>query len=150
MRGAVEVVVWEVVLALLWLATTSSVSVQESVAAVVFALPCAVAATAARRAAGGHWRPNRSWLRWLLVLPWAVLRDTAAVLVHVVRRDDGEFTRVGLPHDPAEAQRTAREALAAGALSATPATVVADANGKGLVVHRLPGGYRGLERRVGR
>jgi multisubunit Na+/H+ antiporter MnhE subunit len=128
-----EIAAWWVVLAGVWVLTINTMQVAELVAAAVFAVPCAVAAFAARRAMDGAWRPRAGWLRWFRRLPWAAFTETAAVLP---RRGPGKFEDFELPEEPA-ASSQARKAIATVAIGLTPGTLVARTDERRLVVHRL-------------
>ncbi|HEX5405799.1 MAG TPA: Na+/H+ antiporter subunit E [Pseudonocardiaceae bacterium] len=139
MRAAVEIVVWWVLLALVWVATLTAVSVQELVTASVLAAPCAVAARAARIAADAHWRVRPRWLRRLALLPVAALRDTVGVLRLAVHPEEQDtFEHVPLPAESDEPGRAGREALTTAVLTATPGVMVVDAEHDRLLVYTLP------------
>lgn len=147
---AVEIGVWWLVLVGVWLLTLTSFSSLELYVAAVCALPCAVAAIFARRAIRGRWRLWPGCWRWFLLVPQAVVADTAWSLSTLCRRTGGSVERVPLrPHD---GDSVTRQALATLLLSSCPSTVVLDARAKDqkLLVHRL--GRRGsaLERAVRR
>jgi multisubunit Na+/H+ antiporter MnhE subunit len=145
MRAVAEVAAWWAVLVLVWLATLTAFSCQELVTAAVLALPCAVAARAARRAAGVHWTFRPRWARWLLAAPTAILHDTAGVLLLAVkRREEDSFREVPMPEHPDGGQA----ALATTVLSATPGSVVVDADDNHLLVHAVPLGRTRLEREI--
>jgi multisubunit Na+/H+ antiporter MnhE subunit len=155
-RRGLETGVWWLVLVGVWLVTLNAFSYQELVVAAVLALPCAVAAGAARRASEIRWTAGARWSRWLWALPGAVLRDTAAVLLLALRprtrEDEDEFREVPLPTESDDARRVGREALTTAILSATPGSVVVDANPDHdrLLVHSLPIGRTRLERETTR
>jgi len=65
----VEIAAWWAFLVAVWLATLNTFSVAELITAAVLAVPCALAARAARRAAGLRWTIRLGWSRWLLALP---------------------------------------------------------------------------------
>jgi multisubunit Na+/H+ antiporter MnhE subunit len=147
----IETLVWWVALCGLWLLTLSTFPIPELVAAVVLALPCAAAATVARRAVGASWRVRPGWARWLLPLPAAVLADTVRVLAAVLRRplvraERGRLLRVG-PRPESDARYAATQrALAVIALSLPPGSVVVGADddpgrdGDELLLHVLADG----------
>jgi multisubunit Na+/H+ antiporter MnhE subunit len=151
-----EIAAWWAFLLVVWIATLNSFSVSELVVAAVLAVPCAVAARAAGRAVAVRWRLPRHWFRWLLTLPVAIAHDTVAVLLLAVRprsrEDEDEFRRLPLPRDDTTAQQAGREAVTTAILSATPGSVVVDANETHdeLLVHTLPIGGTRLARRVRR
>jgi multisubunit Na+/H+ antiporter MnhE subunit len=155
MRALLEVAAWWAALLLVWLATLTAFSLEELATASALAVPCALAARAARRAAGIRWRIKPGWARWLLSVPWSVLHDTVAVLLLAVRPDrpeDDSFQEVVLSGDRDSAGRNGHEALATAALSAAPGSVVVDAGEQHdrLLVHTLPIGRTRLERAVRR
>ncbi|MEV6648602.1 Na+/H+ antiporter subunit E [Amycolatopsis sp. NPDC051371] len=142
MRVTSEVLPWWLGLTGLWVLTLSTPSLPEIVAAAVAAVPCAFAARAARKAVSGAWRPRARWFRWLLAVPGAAVRESAQVLVKVVRHPHaGRFATVSLPGEP-DAVHEARAACAALVVGSTPGTMVvatpenAPAD-RELVVHRL-------------
>jgi multisubunit Na+/H+ antiporter MnhE subunit len=147
----IETLVWWVALCGLWLLTLSTFPTPELVAAVVVALPCAAAATVARRAVGASWRVRPGWARWLRPLPVAVLADTVRVLAVVLRRpvvraERGRLLRV-VPHPESDARYAATQrALAVIALSLPPGSVVVGADdapgrdGDELLLHVLADG----------
>lgn len=147
MRAVVEIVVWWPVLVLVWLATLNAFSWQELATSAVLALPCAVAARAARRAAGVHWTFRRAWGRWLLAVPAAIAHDTVGVLVLAVKRSGAdEFREVPMSPHPDGGQEAAATAI----LSATPGSVVVDADQNRLLMHTVPIGTTRLEREISR
>jgi Na+/H+ ion antiporter subunit len=141
-----EIVSWWVALTGLWLLTLSTVSGPELAAAAVLALPCAVAARAARHATDGSWTPKRRWARWFARVP--VVRETWRSLR--VRRSD-RTESIALPDEPASTSE-ARQALATVAIGLSPGSMVVDApNGSHvLVVHRLFDGRSPAHEEVGR
>lgn len=150
-----EVLVWWGVLVLVWLGTLNAFSYEELTAAAVLAVPCAIAARLGRRAAGVHWSVDARWARWLVHLPWAILHDTVAMLAVAVRPDrpgDDDFDELELANEPTKARQAGHEALATATLSATPGSVVVDANDEHdrLTVHTVPIGETGLRRAVAR
>lgn len=132
----VEIAVWWAVLLLVWLASLNAFSFAELGTAAGLALPCAFAARAGRIAAGGRWRLDWHWARWLLSVPWAILHDTVSVLRLAMgpdRPDDDSIDAVEL-----EGRGAGHEALATLVLSTSPGSVVVDADEDRLLVHRLP------------
>jgi hypothetical protein len=129
-----ETLAWWPPLCGLWLLTLSAFSVAELLAAVALALPCAAAATVARRAAGASWRVRTSWARWLIPLPAAVLADTVRVLLAVLHRPvvagaRGQLRRVTLHPESDPARAAGQRALAVVALSLPPGSVVVGSAG---------------------
>jgi multisubunit Na+/H+ antiporter MnhE subunit len=155
----VEVAVWWVVLVLFWMATLSATSLAEWVVAGLAALPCALAATAARAVAGGGWRVSAGWSAWLVPLARVLLAETVRVFALAVRerttRDAGASTarqmrRVPLPGGEAADRATGRRAVVTALLSATPGTMVVDSPPRepALLVHALDNRPSALERAV--
>jgi multisubunit Na+/H+ antiporter MnhE subunit len=126
MAKLAEVTVWWAVLLLVWLASLNAFSYAELGTAAGLALPCALVARAARIATGGRWRIRA---RWLLLVPSAILHDTVSLLRLGFSARDDSFDEIGIRGD---------EATATIALSATPGSVVVDADEDRLLVHRLP------------
>lgn len=153
---SVEIAVWWAFLVLVWIATLNTFSWQEVLVAAVLAVPCAIAARAGRRAAGVRWRLPTGMRRWLPALPAAVAHDAVAVLTLGVRRRtrerDDSFKVVKLPVEDDDARQAGREAMTTAILSATPGSVVVDANGEHdeLLVHTVPAGRTRLEREMSR
>lgn len=143
------VAIWWAVLVLFWLATLTEVSWQEVVAAGAAAVLGALVAHVVDREHRGGWRPRSRWARGLLVLPWAVPHDATRVLATAFKRD-GELDTVQLGGQNTKARQAAHEAVATVVLSATPGTVVLDANSghDKLLVHRMPPGRQEWERMV--
>jgi hypothetical protein len=138
-RVTSEVLPWWFGLTGLWVLTLSAPSLPEIVAAAAAAVPCAFAARAARRAVGGAWRPRVRWVRWLLAVPGAAVRESVQALLKVVRHPEaGRFDTVRLPAEP-DAVHEARAACAAVVVGSTPAAMVVATppDGRALVVHRL-------------
>jgi multisubunit Na+/H+ antiporter MnhE subunit len=127
-----------------WVVTLSSVATSEMASAAGSSLLCAVAATAARSAVGGRWRPSPRWVAWLARIPVAVVVDTVRVWAlaasHSTRRTRavGRIERFRLPRAD-EATTNAREALATLAVSSTPGSFVfdVDEDEPALIVHAL-------------
>lgn len=152
-----EVASWWAACIGLWLLTLSSISLSEVVVAAAAGLPCAIVAVAARRAVDGSWPPHAGWTRWLVVLPVAVVADTARVLgiaagVLVGRRIlGGDVREEPLLRDRTAALRPTREAAATLLVTATPGTLVLDADAEHgrMVVHSLGAGRPSMDSVVG-
>ncbi|MBO0866015.1 MAG: Na+/H+ antiporter subunit E [Mycobacterium sp.] len=133
-----EILLWWLLTTAIWLATVTSFTAAEMLAAVVCTLPAAVAARAARQANGGQWRLRIGWLR---VIP-IVLRDVPVQAAQVWRyaltaRRRGVISTVTLPADP-EPVAAARRAMAVLAFATTPGSVVVDSvPGGEMVLHRV-------------
>ncbi|HEX4722045.1 MAG TPA: Na+/H+ antiporter subunit E [Pseudonocardiaceae bacterium] len=153
---AVEIAGWWAFLVVVWIATLNTLSTQEVVTAAVLAVPCAIAARAARRAAELRWTIAPRWGRWVLALPPAIAHDTVAVLRLAMRRrtseSDDEFRVLKLPAERDDGRRTGREAVTTAVLSATPGSVVVNAGDDHdeLLVHAMPVGRTRLERELRR
>ena len=151
-----EVAAWWAILVGVWLVTLNTYSVAELITAAVLAVPCAVAARAGRRAAELRWGVTLGWSRWLVALPSAIAHDLIVALSLGIRRRtreaDDEFRTLRLPHEDNDAARTGRAALTTAVLSATPGTVVVDADEAHdeLLVHALPTSHTRLEREMRR
>lgn len=133
-----EILLWWVLTTAVWLATVTSFTAAEILAAVVCTLPGAVAARAARQANGGQWRLRIGWLRLIPI----VLRDVPVQAVQVWRyaltaRRRGVISTVTLPADP-EPVAAARRAVAVLAFATTPGSVVIDSvPGEEILLHRV-------------
>jgi len=152
-RAVAEVLVWWAVLVLVWLGTLTAFSYEELTVAALLAVPCAIAGRLGRRAAGVGWSVRAGWARRLPHLPWAIVHDTVAMLGLAVRADrprDDDFDELPLANEPTTARQAGHEALATAALSATPGSVVVDANEDRLFVHTVPIHRTGLRRAVSR
>ena len=140
-----EIAAWAVLLWGAWLLSLSAVGMPDLVVGGACALLCGVCAAAARRAIRQRWRPTWRDVAPAAWLPVAVLADTAAVLTSPLRPGarQGELLTVHVGAAGHGPRQTARRALVAMIVSATPATVVLDADDtKGtVVVHamRSPG-----------
>ncbi|WP_327095940.1 Na+/H+ antiporter subunit E [Nocardia vinacea] len=135
--AAGEVVGWWAALVLLWLATLTTFSLQELSAAALLAVPAACAARVGRIAVQGNWRlPDRA-PQLLGALPGAVVRDSWAALSIAARgRPVGRFEEDELDAEADAQRRAGRAALITGVLSATPGSLVIDAD-EDLLLHVL-------------
>ncbi|MBF6277537.1 MULTISPECIES: Na+/H+ antiporter subunit E [Nocardia] len=153
-RGGVvaEAAAWWLICVLIWQATVTVAAWEELIAAAVPALPCAVAACAARRAVGGSWRPPARLPRWVARTALTVVRDGAGALALVARgrRPAGRFIELPLPATGSTAQRDGREAAATILLSATPGSLVvySDPEHSRIRLHTLPLPESALQRAV--
>ncbi|HEX4226765.1 MAG TPA: hypothetical protein VHZ97_30660 [Pseudonocardiaceae bacterium] len=136
MAKLAEVTVWWAVLLLVWLASLNAFSYAELGTAAGLALPCALAARAARIAAGGRWRIRA---RWLLLVPSAILHDMVSLLRLGSSERDDSFDEIDIH---------GYQAMATIVVSATPGSVVVDADDDRLLVHRLPIGQTRLTEAV--
>lgn len=154
---AAEVVGWWLAACGVWLLTLSSVNAAELVVALACALPCGLAAWAARIALGGSWRPRPWWVRWLAPLAVSAFTDAVRVLLVAVRRHDvgreaGRLLDVPLPEGEDEDVASARAAVATLVMSSTPGTLVVqgDPERRVLTLHSLVPAGSMLERAVRR
>ena len=154
-RRALEVLLWAVLLTGIWVSTLTTVDGPELVAAGVCALAAGVLGTATRTTLGATLRPRPGWLRWLVLLPVAVVADLGRLTVAVVAalrhgRGLGVPRTLALPDEPGIRART-RQALGSVAVSATPGTYVTGVTGDGaLELHALTAQASALERAVAR
>lgn len=145
-----ELVAWYVVAVGIWMASLSAWSGQELVVAAGCAVPCAVAAVGARRAVDGAWRAPTGAMRWVLLLPAAIVVDAVRVLSWPARsRSEGTFRTIDIGASGGTSSATGRRAAASFALSSTPGSyvVAADETAGTLTVHGL-GGSSLIERAV--
>lgn len=152
MSGPGRFLLWWAALFGVWVLSLSTAPGEELIAAAASGLIGAFIAAAVRRLAGVSWTMRPQWLAWLAVVPVAAVIETAIVLSLPWRsRPAGTWRRVPLPVEADEQRSTARRALAAFVLSATPATFVADSPpGEPLLVHYLASTRPRLDRTVGR
>lgn len=151
---AVEVAVWALLLWGVWLLSLSAVGVPELVVGGGCALLSGMCASAARRAIRQRWRPGWAVLAPLGVLPAAIVVDTLAVLLSPLRASTrrGELQTVdvdGAGHTP---RQSARRAIVTMIVSATPATVVLDADDAAgsIVVHAMRSPAPSIQERYAR
>lgn len=144
---AVELLCWEGFCLGVWLITLSSVSMPELVTAIASSVPCAMATVATRRVLAGSWRPRAVWLRWLMLLPVAVVADAARVLALPLRRagqvdECASFRQHPLSHFDNPAREAAWQAISVLAVSATPGSYVVDVDPSRdrVLLHSLVGG----------
>ncbi|MHB1594854.1 MAG: hypothetical protein ACYCO9_09895 [Streptosporangiaceae bacterium] len=152
-----EIAWWWGAAVAIWALTLSSVSGPEVIAAAICGLPCALAARAGRKAAGGRWRPRARWAAWAGPLLVSVPADAARLLAVTVRRlvageVPGELHRIRLPTGEPRDVCAARHALAVLAVSATPGTFVVDSNSERdtIVIHTMVSGPPRMEQVVRR
>jgi multisubunit Na+/H+ antiporter MnhE subunit len=150
-----EVLVWWAVGIGVWLLTLSSFAWPEFWLAVATTLPCAVMAVVARRAAEAQWAWPWEALRWLALIPVAILTDAAGVLWRPWsqrRPDEGHFSVVRLAavgHSPRVATRRALSAIA---VSVTPGSYVVDVDPDSgeMTIHSLSSARPRMEEVVAR
>ena len=156
MARVLEIGLWWGLTVLLWLATTSPVTVAEAVVAAVCAVGCATAARAARQAVDARWRIRVRWLRWATRLPLEVAGDTLRLArlwwARPGARGTVRPTELETDADPALA--VTHRALAAVTVSAAPGSVVVDvectSDGSALCLHTFGPHRSGLEEVVRR
>lgn len=126
------VIAWWVLLALVWVASLTTLSWQELAAAAIAAGLCVLVADRARRVLAGRCRLRAAWLRGLRALPRAVLTETLLVWRTAARRtrSPGGSREVRLGHERSQS----RQASAVLLLGAAPATVVVDVDRRANVV----------------
>lgn len=145
-----EVLGWWAVLVLLWLATLTTFSPQELIAAAVLALPAASAARVGRLAVHGHWRLPHRIPQLSAALACAIVRDSwAALLIAARGRPVGRFAEDELEVEADAWRRAGRAALITSVLSATPGSLVIDADDNDLLLHVLAMPATRLRRLVG-
>ncbi|MGY4099895.1 Na+/H+ antiporter subunit E [Nocardia sp. R16R-3T] len=136
--AAAEVLAWWAVLVLLWLATLTTFSVQELIAAAVLAWPAACAARVGRIAVQGNWRRPDRIAQAMAALPGAIVRDSWAALMIAARgRPVGRFEEDELDAEADARRRAGRAVLITAALSAPPGSLVIDADADRLLLHVL-------------
>src|SRR6266536_1633190 len=148
---AVTLVVWWVALVLVWVASLSTVSVQELAVAGAAAALCVVLTAGARRMVRGRRLPRPRWYRGLWLLPRVVLTDTVGVWRMAARRLRHRPVREETRELRLEHERSpARQATAVMLLAATPGTVVVDVDSRANVVllHSFTASEGPMERAV--
>lgn len=138
----VEAGCWALLLWGVWLLSISTVDWPDVVVGGLCALASGLCAAASRRAIRQRWRPQRALLGPVALLPVAVVVDSAAVLLSPFRprARRGEVETVDVAAGGPSPQQAARRAIITAVVSASPATVVLDADHETgtLVVHALP------------
>lgn len=119
--------IWWVVCAGVWLLGLGTVTVEDAVAGAAAGALSALLAVLARQLVHPPLAAPRQALQWLGRLPLTVPVETALVLAAVLRRARGHEQSLPVPRERA-ARRDARAALAVLALSASPGSVVVDAD----------------------
>jgi multisubunit Na+/H+ antiporter MnhE subunit len=154
LRVAVELVAWWAILVVIYLASLTTASAPEYVAAVSSGLVSAVLAVAARRVAAARWGFPGRVLRMGAAMPIALLADwlrVFALLAHprTLRHASGRLTEVMLPKEPAPT-REGRLSAGSWMISATPGTLVIDdePDEPALTIHRLVDGDPDLAQEV--
>jgi multisubunit Na+/H+ antiporter MnhE subunit len=123
-----EAVVWWGVCTGVWLLTLSAVTSEEVVLALAAGAVCGPLAVLGRELAGGRWRPQLRWARWLAAIPVAVVAETVRILAmsYSPRRRTGQLSTVQLPGRERADVAAARDGLAALAIATSPAAYVVD------------------------
>lgn len=136
-----EVGSWTLVLWGIWLLTLSAVDQPDVVVGGLCALACGFCAAAARRAIRRRWRPPLAVLGPMALLPVAVVVDCGAVLLSPLRPRTrrGTVETVDVAAAGPSPRQAARRAIITAVVSASPSTVVLDAEEATgtLVVHAL-------------
>ena len=138
----VETVLWSAALLGVWLLSLSAVSGEDLWVGSACAVVCGMVAVGVRRAIKGRWSVPTALsftARRMLPLPLAIVFDTAGVLAASVRRTRrrGRLTTVELSARGGGARATTRRAIATVLISASPGSIVVDADPKTgvLIVH---------------
>lgn len=137
-----ELVAWWLACTGVWLATLSSVPSVQLYTATSAALPCGILAAAARRVAGNAWQVRPAWWKAGVLLPLAIITDSAQLFSSVLpgRVSRGERVRRCVPGTVGETPAANwHRALATWLVCATPSTFVVDFDPRTgeAVVHRL-------------
>ena len=155
MVRVVEVFVAAALAAGLWVLTLSAFPKDDLALAMGCGLVIGLTATLSRQAIRGDWQPKMRWVTWLGAVGGGVFIDTAKVFAAAGRRllgrsSDVNESELRLPADQRANMRRARSALGVIAVSATPATVVIDADESARLirVHHLGHGQELVERAV--
>lgn len=151
--AAAEVLFWWAGCVGVFLVSLSSVPGQELVLGLLIAVPAAVVAVVARRASGAAWRAKPAWAKPALLLPSAIISDTALVLLSVLpgRRSGGHFETITIAEGQGEGPLAdGRRAMATWFTSATPGSIVASVDPKSgdALVHVLVDGGIGMQKRA--
>lgn len=153
--AGLEIVWWWAAAVAIWALTLSSVSNPELITAAACGLPCALAARAGRKAAGGDWRPRWRWAWWIGPLAVAVPADAVRLLIVTIRRlvtreSPGELQEIEMPAGEPRDVAAARHAMAIMTVSASPGTFVVDSDPEEdkIVIHSLVTGPPSLEQVV--
>jgi multisubunit Na+/H+ antiporter MnhE subunit len=149
-----EGVCWFVAGVILWMATVSTITVAETVVAVLASAGSAVLAVMARQAMSLRVLVTGRWFVWLALVPVGAVMDTGRLVGWLVRRapEPSEEDAVVHRRVPAGTAGAAVgwRAAATAAISATPGSVVIDADGDAgrLTLHRLVSGPPSIDERV--
>jgi multisubunit Na+/H+ antiporter MnhE subunit len=134
------VLFWNAVCLSIWLLTLSSLSVGELIVGSACSLVVGAAVVAACHAVGLRLAPTAPAFRPFLWLPLAIVSDAAQVLVLPLRPGGvrGRFRTLDLGDAGSSDKAVTRRAVATLGTTATPASVVLDANEKGeITLHAL-------------
>jgi len=142
-----ELLAWWLISISVWMLSLSAYSGAEMVAAVLAALPCALAAVGARLVVQGNWRPGLESLTALAALPTSIARDSVLVLLMPwTRRHVGAsgLREIDLHAAGDSSAANGLRALGLTLLSASPGSYVVDADPtRGTaMVHALTGSSR--------
>lgn len=139
-RACIEILLWWVFTALVWLATLTSITLIDLAVAVVCTLPCAALARSARHANGGNWGFRVGWLAWGSTVARDVAVQTVQAWLYALtrRRRPAVLTAVPLPAEDEQAA-AGRRAVTVLAFATTPGTVVCDCDARTgrVLLHRL-------------
>jgi multisubunit Na+/H+ antiporter MnhE subunit len=128
-----ETLVWSTAALGIWLLTLSAVSGEDLWVGSGCALVCGIAAAGVRRAINARWSATTAvvfGVRPALLLPLAIAADTAGVLAASARgtRRRGRLNTVELPARGGTSRAATRRAIATVLISASPGSIVVDAN----------------------
>lgn len=116
-----------------WLLSLSAVSAEDLWGGSGCAFVSGMVVAGVRRAIKGRWSATTAVLfsaQPTLLLPLAILADTAGVLAASVRGRRGRLTTVELPAAGGTSRATTRRAMATALISASPSSIVVDADPK--------------------
>ena len=158
---ALEILLWTLAAWGLWIVSLTAVSSEDLGVGGGCALLCGALAALARRIVQGRGRPALDALRPAILLPVAIVRDTATVLAAPWRHSPGCASRAAehrpLDHVDLGARgrspaARARRSLATLVVSASPGTVVVEADPERgeLVYHSFASGGPSLPARYAR
>ena len=140
-RNLFGATLWSLAALGIWLLTLSAVSWGELLVGTASALVVGVIAVAAQRVVGMSWDWKAVPLRPALLLPFAVTSDALQVLgLSLLRRQShGHFETMDVDAGGSSPRASTRRALATLGTTVTPASLVVDVNGEGVMtLHSLP------------
>lgn len=136
-----EALAWALLTWGIWLLSLSAIGDQDLLVGGLSSLLCGAAAAGVRRRIGAAWRPDARLFAPALLLPISIIVDAAAVLVAAwrPRHRHEQVVRIDIGARGDSSRAAARRAVVTTVVSATPASVVLDADPKSgrLTVHSL-------------